>query len=487
MSDLVAYDTEATDADPRHGQVTQFGAVRADKDFNVLAEVNLRVRRLPWVVPMPKALEVTRMDPRDLNGPDAVSEYSASGEIERFLVPGYGVPRVMLTFNGIRFDDEMLRTTLYRNLRNPWFSSGKQTTRVDLLSIVRLVHAYDPEAISVPRDEEGNLTFRLEKLCSANGIDMTAHDALSDARATLDLGKLISQRVPWAWQVALSCGKPSTMESLFSDAAASGRPVYLFTHFGQADIVPCAVVGTDGAKKWILADLRKETHSTDPEEIAGSIFSKGTPFPVIRSNAAPIIVDAASAARMDPNIDPAGIAARAMEIKLSGRLRNAALEALGKKSAYNVPAGQTSEERIYSGFIPDRDKPSMTNFHRAGDWLARGAIRFGDSRLNDFAARILVDACRNGECELQPDRLAYFEGVCSEALSRPYAGPDARWGTLASALASGADPNWIKWAETAFGNVPELGLFPLETGVHPPGNAEQATEEDAPRQMEMVF
>jgi Exonuclease I len=50
MSDLVVYDNEATDADVRHGQITQFGAIRADMDFNVLEDKNLRVRRLPWVV-----------------------------------------------------------------------------------------------------------------------------------------------------------------------------------------------------------------------------------------------------------------------------------------------------------------------------------------------------------------------------------------------------------------------------------------------------
>jgi len=487
MSDLVVYDNEATDADVRHGQITQFGAIRADMDFNVLEDKNLRVRRLPWVVPSPKALEVTRMDPRSLSADGAVSEYVASGEIEKFLVPGYGVPRVMLTYNGLKFDDELLRTTLFRNLRRPWFSSDKLTTRVDLLSIVRLAHAIAPDSLVVPTGDEGAPTWKLERLAPANGIEMEAHDALSDARATLELAKMVARRAPAAWQAGLDCGKASKVEELLSSAAAAGRPVYLFTHFGSAEIVPCAVIGTDGKKKWILADLRKEAHPSAPDEIADVIFSRGTPFPVVRSNAAPIFLDAAAASRIDPGIDPAAIAARSMEIKLDKALRDGAVSALRERPYSEPEVGLTSEERIYSGFVSDRERPTMTSFHRASTWEEKlnVAASFKDPRLVDFSARIIIDACRHGEADLPHDSVAALEAACSEALFRPWAGEGARWATLSSAIASGASEDWKAWACEAFGGLPETEASAPATAE--PEKDGEADEADGPRQFELGF
>jgi exonuclease I len=43
MSDLVIYDTEATDADIRHGQITQFAGLKTDLDFNISEEITFRV------------------------------------------------------------------------------------------------------------------------------------------------------------------------------------------------------------------------------------------------------------------------------------------------------------------------------------------------------------------------------------------------------------------------------------------------------------
>jgi len=477
MSDIVAYDAETTDADVWHGQITQFGAVRADMSFNVQAEMEFRVRRLPWVVPTPKALEVTGMKPWDLSGERHISEYQASGEIERFLSPGYGVPRVLLTYNGIRFDDDLIRMTLFRNLRYPWFFSGKQTTRVDLLSVMRLVHASSPEAMVIPEDEGGAPSFRLERLGPANGIEMRAHDAMSDTMATLELGRLVSERAPWEWQTALACGRPSKVESLLSEAMAAGRPAYLFTHFGEADIIPCAVLGTNGQKKWVLADLRQDLDKPDTKAISESMFTRGTPFPVIRSNASPIFMDAANAARLNPTLDTSRIAARAMEIKVGKKLAAAAVEAL-KGKEYDEQSDPTSEERIFSGFVADSDRPSMTSFHRAAGWEARSGISFADPRLRDFAARIMVEACRNGEFQMAPDRLAEMEGRCAEALSRPWAGEEARWATLSSAIAGGADAEWIEWAKGEFGDLPAA-----------PSAAAQEPEPDdeAPVQMDMGF
>jgi exodeoxyribonuclease-1 len=52
---------------------------------------------------------------------------------------------------------------------------------MDLIDLIRTVHALRPEGIQWPVDAEGKISFRLEKLTAENGIEhVSAHDALSD-------------------------------------------------------------------------------------------------------------------------------------------------------------------------------------------------------------------------------------------------------------------------------------------------------------------
>jgi len=452
MTDLVIYDTEASDLDVRHGQITQFGAIRADTDFNVLAETDIRVRRLPWIVPSPEALKVTGTSAHELSGEGTISEYRASELIESFLVPGYGQERIFITFNG-RFDDELIRSTLFRNLRSPWFTSGKLSVKVDLLDMVRLACAAGRDLISVPVNDKGQDSWRLENLCPANGIRIEAHRALGDSYATMELARLVRKAAPWAWETAVRCGLASRCESLLAKAASTGEPVFLFTHFGKAEVVPAAVLGTDKKKKWVLADLRGAREiPSDREEIASLLFTAGTPLPVIRSNNSPYLLDRETAMAIDPQIDLDGILSRAVHIKDSPipEMATASL----KSRTYEKAGTLTSEERIYSGFVSDWDKPTMTRFHRAHSWQEKASLKFRDDRLADFAARIVLEARHYGEADLSEGQAREAEALCSEALSRPWAAAeDARWTTLASA-ALNADDEWLSWASAEFGHVP---------------------------------
>ena len=61
-----------------------------------------------------------------------------------------------------------------------------------------------PEGIVWPEDEEGRPIFTLVALARANGISHeSAHDAMSDVQATVDLARLVRSRQPklyeWYW------------------------------------------------------------------------------------------------------------------------------------------------------------------------------------------------------------------------------------------------------------------------------------------------
>ena len=131
-------------------------------------------------------------------------------------------------YNTIRFDDEVTRYMLWRNLRDPYAREWQNGCgRWDLLDVVRMVYALRPEGITWPKKENGSVSFKLEDLARANGIlHESAHDALSDVRATIGLARLIKRLQPRLFDFALGLHKKDRViqELALPATAAHARP-----------------------------------------------------------------------------------------------------------------------------------------------------------------------------------------------------------------------------------------------------------------------
>lgn len=457
LGDVVCYDAETSDADTRHAQIFQFASIMAGRDLVPRSEFSLRLRRMPYVVPAPEALAVTGLKPDELDNPEYPDEYAGARTIQSALKAAYGTMRVFLTFNGIKFDDELIRTMLFRNLLDPYVTSGRGTRRVDVMSLAQLAVHADPDVIAVARaPDTGKASWRLEHLAAANGIAINAHDALGDARATLTLARMVRERCRWAWEAALACGNSGDVDNRLSGLHGSGGVTWLFTHYGEPELIPCLVVGGDSRKRWLLIDLR-----ADPETIAAACAAgdvtpgKDTPFKTVRSAGCPMILEPADAARIAaPGARERAEAAAAMlRADRSGLAR--ALEAF-RGNSYEPRTEESSEEKIYGGFPNRYDKDKMAEFHRATDWRQRARIRFEDPRLADFAARLVLRHV--DPAVLDADGGALRERLmddCRAAHARPYADASSRWATIAGASQT-ADAEWLAWAATAFpGALPD--------------------------------
>jgi DNA polymerase III epsilon subunit-like protein len=101
-------------------------------------------------------------------------------------------------YNSIAFDDEITRLMFRRNLMDPYARKWKDDCgRWDLLRLVRATQALHPETLEWPRDEQGEVSLRLERISAANGQrHESAHDALSDVVATVALARRIRERQP---------------------------------------------------------------------------------------------------------------------------------------------------------------------------------------------------------------------------------------------------------------------------------------------------
>lgn len=450
-SSIVAYDTETSDADVKFGQILQFGAVTADASFQPREETQIRIRRLPYIVPAPGALDVNGLDPFDLDSPERVSEFEAAKGIRKALVTPYRATRVFLTFNGIKFDDEIIRTTLARNLLDPYVTSGKGNRRIDVLSLTQLANAGAPGAIIIPIDPEtGKPSFRLSAVAHANAIEIVAHDAMGDSRATLSLAKTIHERCRWAWDIAFACGNAELVENQLR--AAGDGIIWLFSHYGEPELIPCMPLAVDGSRRWVLADVRRSP-SDIPEGISDlgeASFGRDTPLKIVRAAAAPMIVPGHEIGRFGMAVTDE-LLAGAATWRAATETREK-IVALHNAHTYAERTDPTSEERLYDGFYSRQDKDRITRFLTAPSWAERAAVIFDDGRLRDYAARLILTNI-NAVPGIDHERLANIERDAA-AMGRPLAAAESRWMTIEKALDT-ADDRWRRWAAEAF---PVLGL-----------------------------
>lgn len=195
------HDYETFGVDPRVDRPAQFASLRTDENLEVVGPPTVLWCRLsPDYLPHPEACRITGIGPSKVRG----------GLCERDFMEG--VLREMaqpltctVGYNNLRFDDEVTRHGLYRNLMDPYAREWQNgNSRFDLLDVLRLARAFRPEGLRWPVNAEGTPSFRLEDLTAANGIPHAgAHDALADVEATLAVARLLKAAQPRLWDFAL--------------------------------------------------------------------------------------------------------------------------------------------------------------------------------------------------------------------------------------------------------------------------------------------
>lgn len=189
------YDLETSGLKSREDRIMQFAGLRTDLDFHPISEPHNILVELPDdTLPSPGAIMTTGITPNKTRM-DGISER----DFCRFFVEDVATPNTtIIGYNSVRFDDEFMRNTLWRNFYDPYtwqWQNGR--TRWDMLDVVRMTRALRSEGINWPVTPEGRPTNRLELITKENGISHEhAHDALSDVEALISVTKLIKEKQP---------------------------------------------------------------------------------------------------------------------------------------------------------------------------------------------------------------------------------------------------------------------------------------------------
>jgi exodeoxyribonuclease-1 len=193
---LYWHDYETFGLDPARDRPVQFAGIRTDEDLNIVGEpLNIMARPAPDTLPHPISSLITGITPQQ-----ALEQGLPEAEFIARILAELSPPGTCgVGYNSLRFDDEVTRNTLYRNLYDPYGREWQNgNSRWDIIDMVRSCHDLRPEGIAWPRRADADRpSFRLEELTVANGIaHEQAHDALSDVYATIAIAKLIKEKQP---------------------------------------------------------------------------------------------------------------------------------------------------------------------------------------------------------------------------------------------------------------------------------------------------
>lgn len=204
MKTFLWYDLETFGLNPRYDRIAQAACIRTDMDFNQVGEPIVLYSKLsPDYLPSPDSCLVTGITPQEANE-KGIPEAELIARLQaEFMVPD----TITVGYNSINFDDEVIRSTLYRNLYDPFEREYRnRCSRWDIINLVRATRDLRPEGISFEKlnPETNAPSFKLTDLTEENHIEQThAHDALCDVEATIAVAKLIKEKQPRLFDWAL--------------------------------------------------------------------------------------------------------------------------------------------------------------------------------------------------------------------------------------------------------------------------------------------
>lgn len=425
------HDYETFGANPRRDRPAQFAAIRTDAELNEIGEpIMLYCQPAPDFLPDPQSCLITGITPQHCLE-HGVPEHEFAAVIEEALAqPG----TIGVGYNTIRFDDEMTRFMFWRNLIDPYAREWQNGCgRWDILDMLRTAYALRPDGIVWPKHEDGSASFKLEHLTAANGLSHdSAHDALSDVRATIALARLVRERQPKLFEFCLSLHKKDRV------AAEMGLPMRKpFLHIsgmfpterGCLTLVCPLAQHPTNKNEVIVWDCRY-----DPAQLAGldaptiraRMFTKTEdlapdtqrlPIKTIHLNRAPIVINAlkilspALAQRWGLDIDQALQHAQAV----AARAEQSEQPALWQAVYQREPEGVVDvDEDLYGGFVGNEDRRKLNQLRFSNpERLVQAMPVFADVRLQELVFRYRA---RNFAATLSADEAEQWQTHCAEKL-----------------------------------------------------------------------
>ncbi|OYU76067.1 MAG: exodeoxyribonuclease I [Alphaproteobacteria bacterium PA3] len=388
---FVFYDTETTGIDTSFDQIVQFAAIKTDPDLNIIERFEIRSRLLPFVIPSPKALQVTKIPIERLNDPATPSHYEMVRAITTKITQW--APSIILGYNSLGFDEKLLQKAFYQTLHNPYLTLFHGNSRGDILRLVQAAAELEPGCLNIPTKDDGKPVYKLDRLAPANGFDHSnAHDALSDVEATIHMCRIIRDNAGDIWNRFQRFSRKAAVQ----DFVGEQEPFLVSENFfGKGKHTPVLLIGQDAKQAGLslcfdltqnLNDFRNLTDAQLETKLSGS----PKPLKKVKANAAPILTPLDEAPdHVFGSLSLDELVKRAEELRDDEGLRVRIMQAYTATQP-NYPPSEHVEKTIYEGFASSADNTLMMRFHQM-PWETRYKVcdQFEKQALGFLAKRLI--------------------------------------------------------------------------------------------------
>jgi exodeoxyribonuclease-1 len=393
----------------------QFAGQRTDLDLKPLGKPdNIFIKMTPDVLPDPDAVLVHGITPQKTLK-EGITEAEFCDYLTSQVCRG---DTIMVGFNNVRFDDEFIRFTLWRNFHDAYEWHWKNgCSRWDILDVVRMTRALRPEGLEWPYDSDGKASNRLELLSKINGLNhASSHDALSDVEAVLALAQLVKTAQPKLFDYLLNIRDKKKVKALVT----SGDPVVYTSGRYSSEYYKTTVAvmiaehpDKDAALMYDLREDPEKFLDLSPAQLAKLWNAWGEDadyFPVkaLSYNRCPAVgplnvLDKTANRRikLDESSIQKNLAKLLQAKKFADNLVEAAKMMKRPTQASLVIDEQKIDGQLYDDFIPDNDKTKMGAVRAAKPQdLTELQLDFIDERLK---AMLPLYKARNWPELLTPD------------------------------------------------------------------------------------
>ena len=433
----VLYDLETDQASTDWATIIEIGAILLDENFKEVERFSGRCRLPQDRVPSATALCVNRSS-IELLTKQNLSHYQLIGQVEaKFKEWSKASPIIFIGFSSINFDEECIRKEFFKSLREPYLTNTKGNSRHDALNIIRAAYAVDSTVLNTELNEKGNVSMKLESLGRLNGFNTDqSHSALFDAELTGKLLSIVKEKQPDLWQTYFKTSTRQNVEEIIKNETMITVNEYFYS---RSRLYLCAPLHPSNCihpvwKYGQAVDLRTDierlfdlSHSELKKEM-----NKAPKFlRTIRSNKAPVILNASHGMKVEPYnaIAPDLLKKRAHLIKSNAKFAedvcNILRENAEEKAETDSQLDSEPEEQIYKGFTPDKDRFLFPKFH-AADWGEKFKMleNFEDQRMKVFGEQLIY----NEAPDVLPEKV--FKRIKKKIADRVLSMGDEKWWTI---------------------------------------------------------
>ena len=432
---LAIWDIESSSASTDFGSIIEIGGVLVDENFKEKDRFNLRCSLPEGEIFQAMALIVNKTSIKQLTQTN-LSHYQMLAEVEKIFKKWS--PAVFLGWSNIGFDDEMIRKEFFKGIRYPYLTNAAPNKRHDGINIARAAYAIDPSILKVEINEKNNAVFKLESLARMQGIDSTdAHSALSDSIMTTKVLNIVKKKQPETWESFFKTANKSDTETIIKKGEIITLNEY---YYGKSRLHLVAPLHQKYCMHpiytgWYYAfDLRTDVEpllKLSINELKVEMKKSPKFLRTIRSNKAPIIVDAKYGMQAEPYnaMDKSLISKRADIIKnnekFSQNILHALREVAEEKEQSKTQEDIYAEESIYTKFTSNKDTALFPAWH-AASWKDKLNLldKFDDDRLVGFGKKIIFQEAP----EVLPENM--LKSVKREIAKRILSEKKEKWWTI---------------------------------------------------------